>query len=378
MDQPGNVANPAPAQLGRENLYPTVHVRSCEFRFATSQHEFPCRVGLLISLLRLVVVLTSLRVDSITVRLYMIYFYRHSFKYTMRNEINNLRRTYTLGREFDPGKRDFSRYRTKKQMPNGRRTIIFLLHQIRLHGRRGKRLAESFSRERLTHAPQKELDEKYRRTSLLCDSGWYVQRFSCPEWLGRKQHTHTQSPYEKKRKRQWFKQNSETPKELHLTNHTRENKGYYHVPSSFRLSFYSYFPSRSGIQLCAVVHPSLLPRRFHIKCSALFRTLRPSASFTLLLGWSRPLIGVDAENTQVVQEHPIHSFSCPPHTARVRHHDALRGDVQYLPWAIHGHTSGIRHTYRFPDFHNNFICVKSPRCSYLIYCVGVPHAGSRN
>ena len=183
-----------------------------------SQHEFPCRVGLLISLLRLILVLTSLRMDSITVRLYMIYIYRHSFKYTMRNERNNLRRTYTLGREFDPGKRDFSHYRTKNQMPNGRRTIKLLLHQIRLHGRRGKRLAESFSRERLTHAPQKEVDEKYRRTSLLCDPGWYVQRTSCPEWLGRKQHTHihTQSPYEKKRKRQWFKQNSETPKELHL------------------------------------------------------------------------------------------------------------------------------------------------------------------
>ena len=87
----------------------------------------------------------------------------------MRNERNNLRRTYTLGREFDPGKRDFSHYRTKNNMPNGRRTIKLLLHQIRLHGRRGKRLAESFSRERLTHAPQKEVDSKYRRTSLLCD-----------------------------------------------------------------------------------------------------------------------------------------------------------------------------------------------------------------
>ena len=42
------------------------------------------------------------------------------------------------------------------KMPNGWRTINSLVHQIRLHGRRGKGMAESFSREKLRHAPQKE------------------------------------------------------------------------------------------------------------------------------------------------------------------------------------------------------------------------------
>ena len=31
-----------------------------------------------------------------------------------------------------------------------------LVHKIRLHGRRGKGMAESFLREKLRHAPQKE------------------------------------------------------------------------------------------------------------------------------------------------------------------------------------------------------------------------------
>ena len=37
-------------------------------------------------------------------------------------------------------------------------------------------MAESFSREKLRHAPQKEkVDEKSCVTFLLCDPGWYVQ-----------------------------------------------------------------------------------------------------------------------------------------------------------------------------------------------------------
>ena len=43
-----------------------------------------------------------------------------------------------------------------KKMPNGWRTIKSLVHKIRLHSRRGKGMAESFSREKLRHAPQKE------------------------------------------------------------------------------------------------------------------------------------------------------------------------------------------------------------------------------
>ena len=38
-------------------------------------------------------------------------------------------------------------------------------------------MAESFLREKLRHAPQKEkVDEKSSVTFLLCDPGWYVQR----------------------------------------------------------------------------------------------------------------------------------------------------------------------------------------------------------
>ena len=40
-------------------------------------------------------------------------------------------------------------------MPNGWRAIKSLVHKIRLHGRRGKGMTESFSREKLRHAPQK-------------------------------------------------------------------------------------------------------------------------------------------------------------------------------------------------------------------------------
>ena len=42
------------------------------------------------------------------------------------------------------------------KMPNEWRTIKSLVHKIRLHGRRGKGLAESFSREKLRHAPHNE------------------------------------------------------------------------------------------------------------------------------------------------------------------------------------------------------------------------------
>ena len=47
--------------------------------------------------------------------------------------------------------------KNKIKMPNGWRTIKSLVHKIRLHGRRGKGImVESFSREKLRHAPQKE------------------------------------------------------------------------------------------------------------------------------------------------------------------------------------------------------------------------------
>ena len=46
--------------------------------------------------------------------------------------------------------------KTEIKMLNGWRTIKSLVHKIRLHGRRGKEMAESFSREKLRHALQKE------------------------------------------------------------------------------------------------------------------------------------------------------------------------------------------------------------------------------
>ena len=50
-------------------------------------------------------------------------------------------------------------------MPNKKwRTIKSFVHKIRLHGRRGKGKAESFPREKLRHAPQKEGEGE-----ILCD-----------------------------------------------------------------------------------------------------------------------------------------------------------------------------------------------------------------
>ena len=54
--------------------------------------------------------------------------------------------------------------KNKKKMPNGWRTINSLVHKIRLHGRRGKGMAESFSRQKSRQAPQKEGGLK-----ILCD-----------------------------------------------------------------------------------------------------------------------------------------------------------------------------------------------------------------
>ena len=66
--------------------------------------------------------------------------------------------------------------KNKIKTPNGWRTIKSLVHKIRLHSRRGKGMAESFSREKLRHGPRKKVAEKSCVTFLLRDPGWYVQR----------------------------------------------------------------------------------------------------------------------------------------------------------------------------------------------------------
>ena len=55
-----------------------------------------------------------------------------------------------------------------KKCPTSKwRVFNSLVQKNRLHGRRGKGTAESFSREKLRQAPQKEGGE------ILCDPGWY-------------------------------------------------------------------------------------------------------------------------------------------------------------------------------------------------------------
>ena len=80
-------------------------------------------------------------------------------------------------------------------MPNGWRTINSLVHKIRLHGRRGKGMAESFSRQKSRHAPQKEGGLK-----ILCDLPPVWPRLVRPTNLmsrmdGKKTHTHTSYYY---------------------------------------------------------------------------------------------------------------------------------------------------------------------------------------
>ena len=80
-------------------------------------------------------------------------------------------------------------------MPNGWRTINSLVHKIRLHGRRGKWMAESFSRQKSRHAPQKEGGLK-----ILCDLPPVWPRLVRPTNLmsrmdGKKTHTHTHSGF---------------------------------------------------------------------------------------------------------------------------------------------------------------------------------------
>ena len=78
-------------------------------------------------------------------------------------------------------------------MPNKWRTINSLVHKIRLHGRRGKGTAESFSREKLRQAPQEQGGELSctGMTFLPCDPGWCVRKPDVQnKWHGNTTHPH--------------------------------------------------------------------------------------------------------------------------------------------------------------------------------------------
>ena len=88
-----------------------------------------------------------------------------------------------------------------------------------------------------------------------------------------------------------------------------------HEPACVGLSFSWSFPSRSGIPLHAVVQLCFFLQRSILPWNVP-PVFRRSASFPLILGCSRPLVGVDAENSEVVQETPHPLFFLAPHTAR--------------------------------------------------------------
>ena len=75
------------------------------------------------------------------------------------------RNLLTLGREFESSvvKRTGIFPNKKNKMPNNWRTTNSLQPRIRLHDRRGKETAESFSKENLSQALQNEGEE------ILCD-----------------------------------------------------------------------------------------------------------------------------------------------------------------------------------------------------------------
>ena len=80
----------------------------------------------------------------------------------------------------------------KIKMPNEWRTIKSLLHKIRLHDRRGKGTAESFSREKSSHAHRRrKVDEKSCATFLLCDPRLVRPTNLMSRRNGKKKHTHT-------------------------------------------------------------------------------------------------------------------------------------------------------------------------------------------
>ena len=108
---------------------------------------------------------------------------------------------------------------------------------------------------------------------------------------------------------------------------SQQGRANQHEPACFELSSSWSFSSRSGIRLHAAVQPWLSLQRSI--CHEILRPLfRRSAPFPLVLGCSRPLVGVDAESSEVVQETPHSLFFLAPHTAHAPYqfseHHALR------------------------------------------------------
>ena len=127
-----------------------------------------------------------------------------------------------------------------------------------------------------------------------------------------------------------------------------------HEPACFGLSSPGSFPSRSGIPLHAVVQPWFSLQ--HPFCHEMLRPLfRRSAPFPLVLGCSRPLVGVEAENSEVVSEAPHPLFLLPP--TQPAPPPFLRASrtlaVSYSPCAP-----------QIPQT-KSASCVKSPRCSHF-------------
>ena len=101
---------------------------------------------------------------------------------------------------------------------------------------------------------------------------------------------------------------------------SQQGRANQHEPACFGLSSSWSFPSRSGIPLHAVVQPwlslQLDPFRHEMFRSLFCR----SAPFSPVLVCSRPLVGVDAESSEIVQEIPHPLFFPAPHTVHTPYH----------------------------------------------------------
>ena len=114
---------------------------------------------------------------------------------------------------------------------------------------------------------------------------------------------------------------NQTPGEHNLASLvvSQQGRANQHEPACFGLSSPWSFPSRLGIQLHGVVQPWFSCNDPF--CHEMFRPLFcRSAPFPLVLGCSHPLVGVDAESSEVVQEPPHPLFLLALHTARAPNH----------------------------------------------------------